>query len=327
MNFSKRGIGMSVGMPGARISFSPGGRVTQRVGIPGTGMSWVSSSSGRRRSKARSATPAQHVPTVTPPPPTPGLFSSADERSVFQAFKAKDVTTLTAIAGTDSKAAILAGFYAALVLSNQGDNAGALRSFESVWQRTADIEHDALFAKYAHAMTVTVDICADAKVEAPGSRDTAGLLYAELLQSAGRSTEALDVVKHLTWGPAVAMSAADIMASMSDWDGVLTVTNGIPVVDDGTALIAVYRARAFRITGLHDAAKECLRPALAARIKDDGVRAQGLLERARISQAQGRMAAARKDVESVLAADASNTDARQLLALLSQDEVNPGAHS
>ena len=250
------------------------------------------------------------------PPPSPGVFAGADERTVFKAFKAKNTTTLAALAASDSKAATLAGFYAALVMSDQGDHAGALRVLETVWHRTADFDHDALFAKYAHSMTVTVDICEGVKVSAPGSRDTAGLLYAELLQSARRTSDALDVVKQLTWGPAVAMSAADLMTGMSDWDGVLAVTQNIPVVDDGTALLAVYRARAFRATGLLDAAKECLRPALAARIKDSGVRAEATLERARINQLQGHIAAARKDVESVLAIDATNSDARTLLTEL-----------
>lgn len=322
LNFSKRGVGMSVGVRGARVSFSPGGRITQRVGIPGTGMSWVSTSSARTRSRSAARPERQPVPPLPPPPPTPGLFSTSDERSVFKAFKEKNVATLTAIAAADSKAAILAGFYAALLLSDQGDHSGALRVLETAWHRTSDIDHDDLFAKYAHKMTVTVDLCQEAKVSAAGSRDTAGLLYAELLQSAGRSSEALEVVKHLTWGPAVALASADLMASMSDWDGVLAVTNNISVVDDGTALIAVYRARALRKTGLLDAAKECVRPALSARLKDSGVRAQALLERARINQAQGHIAAARKDVESVLASDSAHAEARALLADLGSAKLD-----
>ena len=321
LNFSKRGIGMSLGVPGARISFSPGGRVTRRVGLPGTGMSWVSSSSGSRRRSTRSVAPV--APAQPPAPPSPGLFASADERNVYSSFRAKNVDTLLAVSQSESKAAVLAGFYAALILSDQDNHSAALHALDTAWHRIADFDHDELFAKYAHAMTVTVDLCEDAKVSAPGSRDTAGLLYAELLQAAGRPSEALEVVKHLTWGPAVAISSADLMAAMSDWDGVLTVTNNIAVIDDGTALIAVYRAMAFRRTGLLDAAKECLKPALAARIKDAGVRSQAMLERARIQQAQGHFAAARKDVESVLAKDAANTRAKALLAELgsSTDEA------
>ena len=38
LNFSKNGVGMSVGTKGARMSISPTGRVTRTLGIPGTGI-------------------------------------------------------------------------------------------------------------------------------------------------------------------------------------------------------------------------------------------------------------------------------------------------
>lgn len=44
LNLSKRGIGVSAGVKGARVSLNSKGRVTKSVGIPGTGISYVSSS-------------------------------------------------------------------------------------------------------------------------------------------------------------------------------------------------------------------------------------------------------------------------------------------
>ena len=38
MNFSKSGVGFSVGTKGARVSVSPKGKVTRTIGIPGTGI-------------------------------------------------------------------------------------------------------------------------------------------------------------------------------------------------------------------------------------------------------------------------------------------------
>lgn len=328
LNFSKSGVGLSLGVPGARISISPRGRVTRRVGLPGTGMSWVSSSSGRRRSsaatgsagrshsaEAASPVPPSALPTPTPAP-APGLFASADERSIVRAFKAKDATTLTTVAAGGSKAAVLAAFYAALVLSDAGDDRAALHVFEPVWRNIPDIDRDGLFAKYAHHMDVTVQICDSAKVQAPGSRDTAGLLLAELLQTAGRPADALEVVRHLTWGPAAAMSAADLMCGMGDWDGVVAVTEGMPADTDEGALLWVMRARAFRLKGMLDAAKECLAPVLSSRRRDPAVRLPALLERAEISLSLGHPAAARKDVESVLAADSTSESAAALLMRL-----------
>jgi len=49
LNFSNRGIGFSVGPRGNKISFSPTGRVTQNIGIPGTGLRYTRTLSTRRR--------------------------------------------------------------------------------------------------------------------------------------------------------------------------------------------------------------------------------------------------------------------------------------
>jgi hypothetical protein len=244
------------------------------------------------------------------------MFASADERTVVRAFKDKDVAALTAVATSPSKCAVLAGFYAALILSDREDESTALSVFEPVWQHTPDIDHDKLFAKYAHAMTVNVQLCDAAQVHAPGSRDTAGLLYAELLQSVGRTTEALAVVRQLTWGPAVAISAADLMTALGDWDGVISVTENMPTGDDGGALLWVFRARAYRMKGLLDAAEECLKPGCSSRVRDASVRAEALVERAQLRNIQGHIAASRKDAETVLALASDNREAQVLLRQL-----------
>jgi Protein of unknown function (DUF4236) len=48
LNFNKRSIGISAGVPGARYSINSNGRRTRSVGIPGTGLSYRSQSSRRR---------------------------------------------------------------------------------------------------------------------------------------------------------------------------------------------------------------------------------------------------------------------------------------
>ena len=56
LNLSKRGIGVSAGVKGARVSLNSKGRVTKSVGIPGTGISYVSGSKlGASKKKATSA--------------------------------------------------------------------------------------------------------------------------------------------------------------------------------------------------------------------------------------------------------------------------------
>ncbi len=50
VNLTKRGVGVSAGVPGMRRSWHSTGRRTTSVGIPGTGMSWVKT---ERMSKGR----------------------------------------------------------------------------------------------------------------------------------------------------------------------------------------------------------------------------------------------------------------------------------
>lgn len=47
INLSKRGVGFSVGVRGFRIGRSATGRNTMRVGIPGTGAGWQTSSKSK----------------------------------------------------------------------------------------------------------------------------------------------------------------------------------------------------------------------------------------------------------------------------------------
>lgn len=70
INVSRSGVGYSFGVPGARITHSPNGRVTTTVGIPGTGLSYSESHGGSSarsaRSNHRSGTiPAPYIPRDT----------------------------------------------------------------------------------------------------------------------------------------------------------------------------------------------------------------------------------------------------------------------
>lgn len=54
LNIGKKSVGFSVGGKGARYSVNSSGRRTKSVGIPGTGLSYVSTSGGRKSSGRRS---------------------------------------------------------------------------------------------------------------------------------------------------------------------------------------------------------------------------------------------------------------------------------
>lgn len=54
LNIGKKSVSMSVGGKGARYSVNSSGRRTKSVGIPGTGLSYVSTSGGRKSSSRKS---------------------------------------------------------------------------------------------------------------------------------------------------------------------------------------------------------------------------------------------------------------------------------
>lgn len=57
INLSKRGIGTSIGVPGARITKSSSGRKYVTLGIPGTGLSWTKTLGSRRARRSQPDTP------------------------------------------------------------------------------------------------------------------------------------------------------------------------------------------------------------------------------------------------------------------------------
>jgi len=80
VNLTKRGASLSVGPRGAHYTVSTTGRRTRSVGIPGTGISYVDSRGGVRRSYRGAAQPSRVVPTAPARVKKPGLFAPAWEK-------------------------------------------------------------------------------------------------------------------------------------------------------------------------------------------------------------------------------------------------------
>ena len=70
LNFGKNGMSVSTGVPGFRKTFHSSGRVTTSVGIPGTGISYVTTENKNRTTRnqrqTRNETPAYYEPTPEP---------------------------------------------------------------------------------------------------------------------------------------------------------------------------------------------------------------------------------------------------------------------
>jgi len=76
VNFSKRGLGLSVGPHHAKISISPTGRRRLSVGLPGTGLRYTDSLSSGNTSKRRKYSSASDLHSTQAPGDTQPVDSS-----------------------------------------------------------------------------------------------------------------------------------------------------------------------------------------------------------------------------------------------------------
>jgi tetratricopeptide (TPR) repeat protein len=138
----------------------------------------------------------------------------------------------------------------------------------------------------------------------------------ELKQDAGKLDEAIEVVEQLDPSTYAAVSLAELYAQTGRWDDVIELTEGVKNEDDAAALLCVFRGKAFREQGFHDAAHEALKEALRSRCRAAEIRHLALAERAQNYLAQGKKSQARKDLERILADDSGYEGVREQLAAL-----------
>jgi hypothetical protein len=326
MTVSPRGVSTSVGVRGARVSVHSSGRVTRSVSIPGSGISYTTTSrSGRpvRPELARSVAPRRvnpspaAGPTVRPPAPArPGLFAPKWEKLLYDAaVKRSDAAAVRQVA-TDHPAARQVGALVEVLLG-----ALPIGDFETVRHNLAwlmstafDPCTDPFLTKYLPGSTVTLEVAAGIVFELPMSRAALGLTLAEAHQSAGDLEAAVDVVEHLTPTTASAVSLAELYADQHRWADVIDLTNGVTNDDEAGMFLLIQRARALRESGTPGAARQALKEALRLRSRPAGLRHRALIERAYAYLAERKPAMARKDLERVLADDAGYPGLQQALA-------------
>ena len=80
VNVSKKSVGISAGVKGARVSVNSSGRTTKTVSLPGTGLSYTktgkigggaTSSTDKHDQTAPEYTPTVDLPPIDPQPPRP----------------------------------------------------------------------------------------------------------------------------------------------------------------------------------------------------------------------------------------------------------------
>jgi tetratricopeptide (TPR) repeat protein len=309
LSVSKSGLGASVGGRGARYSVHSSGRRTMTAGsgiVPGV---YYQQSAGGGRSRAADAQRA-----APPAPSKPGLFAPKGEKELYKAIKAQDVQAIKRIGEEHADVRLASYSLAGLTLLND-DRETATELLEEAFANENDVAADKFVSKYL-STRLDLPIADGVTAELPVNRDAVGLALAELKQAAGDVDAAIDVVEQLEPTTYTAVSLAELYSLAGRWDDVIELSDGIRNEDDAAALLLVFRGRAFREQGFHDAAHEALKEALRSRSRAAPIRHRALAERAQNYVDQKKNGMARKDLERILAEDSDYEGVRERLAQL-----------
>jgi tetratricopeptide (TPR) repeat protein len=314
MTVTPKGVGVSAGTRGARVSAHSSGRVTRTVGIPGTGISHVETvRSGSRSTASRQAPAATHPAPARPA--SPGLMAPKWEKELYKAVSQQNFSGLPEIAKRDPKARGTCMFLDAFAVSmTSGDNDRAQDIMEAIWTEGYDPARDEFLTKYGIAMRLSVQVAEGVTAELVPDRDAIGLVLAELRQDKGDIAAAIDLVEQLTPSTIAAVSLAELYAEQSRWDDIVDLTNGITNEDDATTYLLIQRGEALRELGHYNAAREAFKSALAPRARLTELRHRAWVERGQAYLAEGKRALARRDFERVLAENSNYPGLKELLA-------------
>ncbi|MFI5199262.1 MAG: DUF4236 domain-containing protein [Candidatus Limnocylindrales bacterium] len=342
LNVGKRGISTSVGVRGFHETVHITGARRTSIGIPGTGLSYITQTSARSRPRStgssRSASrPAAEVwspgapgPAIDPAAvlPHPGLFASSAEKHYHAgliAYLHGDLATALPLfeqTCAEDPQAPSAQLFAAIGALQGGDSARAIGHLEAVVQAPVALP-DALAARYLPAglvtATIAVEITPLITAHVPWNRAGAILALAELYQSADRLEEAVGLVQQLHAAepedPLVRLSLADLLSAEGDFEGVVEVAAAVENTDDVTLATIHLRARALLELDHRIAAFETYRLALAR----TAGRSPELLKAIRYDRAlayeqTGQSAKAEADLERLFALDPDYLDVKARLA-------------
>ena len=321
MTVTPKTIGLSAGVKGARVSANSSGRVTRTLGIPGTGISHVSSSSGRSGARtavneghSRSASMAAPAPTTKAT--TPGLFAPKWEKELHRALIAKpDASDLARVGAQFEQARPIAALFEAVRRAiPAGDFRRGVELAGWLFGSGYDPAKDAFVTKYLPDHGFRLAIADGIEVALPLDRDYIGLMLAELHQASGNLAAAVDVVEQLEPSTVTAVSLAELYAEQERWDDVVDLTEGLTNEDEAATFLLIQRGIAFRKQGFPDAARESFKEALRIRSRPAELRQRALIERGLTYLSEGKRSMARKDFEKVLSENSAYPGLREHLA-------------
>lgn len=327
------GVSYSVGPRNMRLTRHPGGRITSSVGSARMGLmhsTTLREARSRRPAAPPPAPPAPAPPPATPPPSGPPTYAPPD--SAPPTFAPPPSGAPTSAPGSppypadppawerDLLDAVRTGRYAA-VARTHGRADPTLRLLAAAldglaepdpvrarellgWvtaQGTTALHHHPFTTRHLADRTWPVPIAHGVTAHLGITTDVVLLAVAELHQAAGDLDAAIWTVEQAEPTAPAALSLTELYGEAGRHSEVVDLTDGTVNADDATALLLVFRGRALAALGRVDAARDALQEALRVPQRASSVRHRALLERARL--AQGDPAAARRDLETIRAAD------------------------
>lgn len=316
MNISAKSIGVSAGVRGARVSASSSGRRTTSVGIPGTGLSYVSSSS-------RGSRPAKPAPrkVTRPPAPSrpashkPGMFSPAWEKALFKRMVSQKGPTYEELAEKYPEALNTISMVEAMFVAFPANDEYRLKVIlNGLHEAGYEPSNDTFLRAYTHDGKITLTVAEGVSAQMPISRSAIALQLAELEQARSERSRAIEIVESIEPTTMAAVSLAELYAAVGRWDDVVDLTNGVTNEDEPSTYLLMQRARALREQGYFEAAREASKEALRIRSRPAELRNLAYVERGQAYLAENKTAMARKDFERVLATDDDFPGIRELIA-------------
>lgn len=313
LNLSKSGISTTVGKRGASVNVGHG-RVRSNVGIPGSGLSYSTSTSTRSRNNAalRQQTSRAAQPRIP-----------KQDTEVLNHLSNQDLVQLDRIARDPKHEHALPAAMLAAFLALEHNPAWSRQMLEWVWSQGHDPAQYRLITTYLPITRLPVQITPEIEIDEALGRNLIGLTLAEWRQADGDITGAIDIVEQLEPTAAAALSLAELYHSVGRYDDVVDLTNGLTNTDDVTALLIVYRGTALRELGHHEAARLAFKEALRFRSRPQEIRFRALVERALTYHAEGKLGMARKDLDRIRAEDSSYPGLNEALTALGLDTVAP----
>lgn len=315
MTVTPKTLGMSAGVKGARISANTSGRVTQTVGLPGTGIYRTKTHSSRSRSR-RGSPASTATSTAAPKMPTPGVFAPKWEKKLYKAAVGQpDYVSLAQIGADYPPARPLAALLEATLVSvPAGDMKRSRDLLTWLFNTGYDPVQDGFVKKYLPAASFTLPIADGINVQLPPDRNYIGLLLGEIYQVTGDLSSAIEVVEQLEPSTVTAVSLAELYAAQGRWQDVVELTEALTNADEASTFLLTQRGVAFREQGYFEAARESFKEALRIRSRPADLRHRTLLERGLTYIREGKRSMARKDFERVLAENSTYPGLRDLLS-------------